>query len=177
MRRAGPALCGLLTLIALAGCGSSGAVQARPAATGSPDPSPSPLPTCGPPQTKPYTWPAAFPQDLPRLPGVVLGETRQTSDGLSIVKFTTQTSLRDGVLFIVKRLPPAGYTLGRGDAEATEADAPFTKGELRGVLRGSAISLCSTQWILAVTRVRLGGTGSPLLPSNTGPSPSPLPFG
>jgi hypothetical protein len=107
----------------------------------------------------------------------VLDQTQQTKDGLTIVQFTTSTSLRDGVLFIVKRLPAAGYNLGRGDAEPAEADAPFTKGEdLRGVLRGASITLCQTKWVLAVTRQRLG-TGSPLLPPHQGPSPSPLPFG
>ena len=48
---------------------------------------------------------------------------------------------------------------------------------LRGVLRGASTEVCKTQWILAVTRAQFGGTGSPLLPSHTGPSPSPLPFG
>lgn len=176
MRRGVPFLCAAALLL-LTGC-SSGSEKALPSPEPSVDlPSPSPLPTCAPPQTKPYTWPKAFPQDLPRLPGAVLGETKKTADGLTILKFSTDTSLRDSIIFIVRKLPAAGYTLGRGDAEATEADAPFTKGDLRGVLRGASTELCKTQWILAVTRARFGGTGSPLLPSNTGPSPSPLPFG
>jgi hypothetical protein len=139
--------------------------------------SPSPLPTCGPVKTKAYTWPKQIPQDLPRLPGATIESSKRTSDGLFIVQFSTATSLRDGVIFIVRKLPPAGFNLGRGDAEQTEADAPFTRGtDLRGVLRGAAIGLCQTKWVLAVTTQRLGG-GSPLLPPHHGPSPSPLPFG
>ncbi|MDX6197858.1 MAG: hypothetical protein QOJ79_1009 [Actinomycetota bacterium] len=134
----------------------------------------SPLPTCGPVKPTVYTWPKQIPQDLPRLPGAVLESSKTTTDGLFIVLFSTKASLRDGVLFIVKKLPAAGFQLARGDAEQTEADAPFRKGDLRGVLRGAAIGLCETKWVLAVARTT---RTSPLLPAHQGPSPSPLPFG
>ncbi|MCU1592477.1 MAG: hypothetical protein JWP11_3733 [Frankiales bacterium] len=176
MRRSAPFLCGalLLGLTACSGGSNSALPQPTPTVTA---PSPSPLPTCAPAPVTSYKWPKQIPQDLPRLPGATIESARQTTDGLFIVLFSTKTSLRDGVIFIVRKLPPAGYNLGRGDAEPAEADAPFTKGnELRGVLRGAAIALCETKWVLAVTRQRLGG-GSPLLPVHTGPSPSPLPFG
>ena len=137
--------------------------------------SPSPLPTCAPAKPTKYTWPKQIPQDLPKIPGAVIESSKTTSDGLFIVLFDTKTPLRDGVLFIVKALPAAGFQLGRGDAEPTEADAPFNKGNLRGVLRGAAVGICETKWVLAVARNV--GTGTPLLPSHTGPSPSPLPFG
>ncbi|MCA1712627.1 MAG: hypothetical protein LC789_13745 [Actinobacteria bacterium] len=169
-------------VLALAGCSSSGTT-----ATAAPSPSTAPtaaastaanpLPTCAPAKTAAYTWPKPVPVDLPRLPGATLGETKQTPEGLTIVRFSTATSLRDGILFIVKRLPAAGYVLGRGDAEATEADAPFNKGDLRGVLRGISRDACATEWLLAVTRKSAGGTGNPLLPMRQGASPSPLPFG
>jgi hypothetical protein len=174
MRR--PLFLALVAFLLLTGCsGKSDSALPGPASPTAAAPS---LPTCAPARTAAYTWPTPVPADLPRLPGVVLTGTKKTTDGLTIVSFSTETSLRDGVIFIVKRLPPAGFTLGRGDAEATEADAPFTKGDLRGVIRGAARTLCQTDWILAVTRGTPGGsTGSPLLPSHTGPSPSPLPFG
>ncbi len=176
MRRSALLLCGAsLALLSACSSGSSPQAQASAAPT-EVAPSPSPLPTCAPPTTAAYRWPKQIPQDLPRLPGVTIASTKQTPDGLTIVKFGTATSLRDGVIFIVKQLPPAGFNLGRGDAEPTEADAPFTKGELRGVLRGAATGVCSTQWVLAVSRQSFG-TGTPLLPAHTGPSPSPLPFG
>jgi hypothetical protein len=177
MRR--PLFLALAAFLLLTGCsGKSDSALPGPASPTAAAPSLSPLPTCAPANTAAYTWPTPVPADLPKLPGVVLTGTKKTTDGLTIVSFHTETSLRDGVIFIVKRLPPAGFTLGRGDAEATEADAPFTKGDLRGVIRGAARTLCQTDWILAVTRGTPGGsTGSPLLPSHTGPSPSPLPFG
>lgn len=159
----------------LTACSQKSEPQAAPEPTiSSVAPSPSPLPTCGPAKPTAYTWPKQVPPDLPRLPGAVIESSKTTPDGLFIVLFSTNTSLRDGVLFIVKKLPPAGFQLGRGDAEQTEADAPFNKGDLRGVLRGVATGLCQTKWVLAVARTT---RTSPLLPTHTGPSPSPLPFG
>jgi hypothetical protein len=180
MRRSvATAAAGLSAVLVLAGCTGS---SSPPAPTAAASPSPTPiaqaLPSCKPAGRTAYAWPKPVPADLPKLPGVTLGETKQTQDGLTIVRFSTASSLRDGVLFIVRNLPPAGYVLGRGDAEPAEADAPFNKGDLRGVLRGVAREACATEWLLAVTRGRPGGgTGNPLLPSHTGPSPSPLPFG
>lgn len=174
MRRS---LCLLLgAALLLTGCASGNKEQqAAPQPTASyVPPSPSPLPTCGPVRPTKYTWPGQIPPELPRLPGAVIESSKTTADGLFIVQFSTSSSLRDGVLFIVKKLPPAGFQLGRGDAEQTEADAPFNKGDLRGVLRGVATGLCQSKWVLAVARAT---RTSPLLPSNTGPSPSPLPFG
>lgn len=181
MKHPVPLVAGALLLL-LAGCGSGKEdLAASPAASPSPTtqiPAVQALPTCKPAVTKPYTWPKPVPADLPKLPGATLGTTKQTKDGLTIVRFSTQTSLRDGVLFIVKHLPPAGFVLGRGDAEQSEADAPFNKGDLRGVLRGISSQVCATEWLLAVTRTQPGGgTGNPLLPMRPGTSPSPLPFG
>jgi len=176
--RIAPLACGpaLVALLALTGCSGS-SKQALPAPSDTaPLPSPSPLPTCAPPHTKAYTWPAGIPTELPTLPGATIESTKKTADGLQIVQFSTATSLRDGVIFIVRKVPPAGFTLGRGDAEPTEADAPFTRGELQGTFRGAATGVCSTKWILAVLPRRIT-PGTPLLPAHTGPSPSPLPFG
>ena len=175
MRRATSVLCGAL-LLAVTSCGGSSTPIAAPSPSAV-APSPIAEPTCPPPGTKAYRWPAQIPQELPTLPGATIESKKQTTEGLYIVQFSTATSLREGVLFIVRRLPAAGFTLGRGDAEPTEADAPFTKGDLRGVLRGALVGTCQTKWVLAVTRKVYGGTGSPLLPTHQGPSPSPLPFG
>ena len=169
-------------MLLAAGC-SSKKEEAAPSPSPSPE-APAPakavnaLPTCKPAVNRPYAWPKPVPADLPKLPGVTLGETKQTKEGLTIVRFSTAASLRDGVLHIVKTLPPAGFVLGRGDAEQNEADAPFNKGTLRGVLRGVSSEVCATEWLLAVTRTQPGGgTGTPLLPYRPGSSPSPLPFG
>lgn len=175
MRRTVSLLLGASLLLLSTSCNEK---KPEAAATASPSyiapSSPSPLPTCAPVKPTAYKWPKQVPQELPTLPGGVIESSKTTSDGLFIVLFSTHTSLRDGVVFIVKKLPPAGFQLGRGDAEATEADAPFNKGDLRGVLRGAAIGICETKWVLAVARTT---RTSPLLPVHTGPSPSPLPFG
>ncbi|MDT7570169.1 MAG: hypothetical protein QOE05_343 [Actinomycetota bacterium] len=174
MRRAVSLLVGACLLLGLTGCNDK-KPQAAPAPSPSADSfSPSPLPTCAPAKPTVYKWPKQIPQELPRLPGAVLESSKPTSDGLFLVFFSTHSSLRDDVLFIVKKLPAAGFQLGRGDAEPAEADAPFNKGDLRGVLRGASIGICETKWVLAVARAT---RTSPLLPSHTGPSPSPLPFG
>ncbi len=119
------------------------------------------------------------PQDLPRLPGVSLGEVRKTADGLTVLRFRAALSPREGVLFLVRALPAAGFTLGRGDAERNEADQPFQSGDLRGVFRALALDNCHSEWLLAVTTdIPGGGTGNPLLPSRTPQSsPSFFPFG
>ena len=118
-----------------------------------------------------------MPGDLPKPPGAVLSSSTAGAGGLTIVRFSTDQALRDGVLHLVRSLRPAGYTLGRGDAEAAEADAPFTKGSLRGIYRLVAREPCATDWLLAVTQGEDGPAG-PLLPPPSGSAPpSPLPFG
>ncbi|GAC1445219.1 MAG: hypothetical protein NVSMB55_25070 [Mycobacteriales bacterium] len=178
MRRIAPLACGpaLVALLAVTGCsGSSAKALSAPSDT-APLPSPSTLPSCAPSHVKPSRWPAGIPAELPTLPGTTIRSNKKTADGLQIVQFSTATSLRDGVIFIVRKVPSAGFTLGRGDAEPTEADAPFARGELQGTFRGAATGVCQTTWILAVLP-RRQGVGTPLLPAHTGPSPSPLPFG
>ena len=143
-----------------------------------PSNSPSPVPPCPPASAVGPTWPTPIPVDLPAPPSGQISKVKHTPDGLTVVTFDTSTSLRDGVLFLVKELPAKGYTLGRGDAETAEADAPFNKGaNLRGVYRMVSKDRCSTSWLLAVSDQPIGGVGSPLLPVRVGPSPSPLPFG
>ncbi len=167
-------------LLAAVGCkGSSPAPQAvaTPADTSSPSPAPI-LPTCPPSPATTFTWPLGVPADLPRPPGATLVSHKTTSDGLIIVQFTTKTSLRDGVIFLVNQISKAGYALGRGDAEPSEADAPFSRGaDVRGVYRIYVVKECQSQWLMAVTTNARGLTGTPLLPYRKGPSPSPLPFG
>lgn len=173
-------------LVALAtGCGGSGPPAAGGAAgpsVGSGAPTSTPplvaraLPSCPPAPAGDLAFPPAVPQDLPKPPGSTLSASRTTPEGLTLVQFTTATSLREGVVFLVKALPETGYTIGRGDAEATEADAPFVKGDLRGVYRIVAREPCASQWLLAVTRRNAGG-GSPLLPMRSSAPATPLPFG
>lgn len=185
-RRAAPTLTpmrlplgALLAVGLLSGCS---AATPGPAAGAGAGPSPVPLPsaataqapTACPGADRPATpWPGAVPADLPQPPSAQVTGVDERDDGLTVVRFTTATSIRESVVFLVEALPAAGYTLARGDAENTEADAPFVKDGLRGVMRMIAVEECRTDWLMALTRGAPGGT--PLLPVR--PSASPLPFG
>ena len=138
----------------------------------------SPPPPCpSPGHSTPTKWPSKVPTDLPKPSNAKVQSQFTASDGVHIVKFTTPTSLRDRVLFVVRKLPKAGYVLGRGDAEATEADAPFVHGNIRGLVRMLGVAPCQTLWLLA-TVDSTASSNSPLLtPHSPSASPSPLPFG
>lgn len=174
MNRLVPALAALVLASACSGGSSDGA--AAPVVTptvAQAAPTQAPCPTVSKAR---FTWPSQVPADLPQPPAATLGETT-TKDGLTIVRFNTATSLQQGVLFVVKNVAKAGYTLGRGDAEPAEADAPFGRGDLRGIYKMLSRDACSTDWLVAVTRTRPGGN-SPVLPTaSRGPSSAPLPFG
>ena len=166
----------ILALFA-AGC-TSGSKKASPQPGPARTFSPSPCATPGAPK-KPH-WPAGVPVDMPKPPNATITDSSTTSDGVHITKFTTPSSLRDGVLFVVGNFPKAGYVLGRGDAEVTEADAPFVHGNIRGLVRMLATQPCSTLWLVATVDSSNSSTGggTPLLPSRSpSGSPSPLPFG
>jgi len=170
----------VLTAALLAGCSAStpeaGPDSAATQTSASPQPSSALAPkaqACPAPGRPTAAWPQAVPADLPQTPTAQVTEVDERADGLTVVKFTTATSIRESVLFLVEALPAAGYTLARGDAENTEADAPFVKGGLRGVMRMISVEACRTDWLMALTRGATGG--SPLLPAR--PGASPLPFG
>ena len=178
LRTSGAVAAALAAVVVISGCsGSSGA----PATGGKPPtlpPSSSPAACPTPAKGKPTVWPAKVPADLPKPPDAHVIDQQTTSDGVSIVKFRTPTSLRDSVIFVVEKLPKAGYVLGRGDAEAAEADAPFLHGSTRGLLRMLETGLCQTDWLLATVSAQSPTGNSPLLTPHTPTgSPSPLPFG
>jgi hypothetical protein len=117
------------------------------------------------------------PFDLP-MPGNMTYVASRTTNGIRVVQFSTPNSLRDSVLFIVKRYQAAGYVLARGDAEATEADAPWAKTSVRGLTRVTTVGDCQTRWLVASVATKTGGSNSPLLrPHPTSSVTSPLPFG
>lgn len=170
-----PLLPALVTLLLASACSGSGSGSAA-----TPPPSLEPRPTLSPcpdVKGKAFAWPQGVPTDLPQPPRATYLNTSKTPEGLTIVRFSTAQSLRESVLFVVKEIQKAGYTLGRGDAEPTEADAPFGRGEIRGVYKMLLNQSCRTDWLVAVTKVRPNGT-SPVLPTaSRGPSSQPLPFG
>ncbi|MGB8651341.1 MAG: hypothetical protein WCD35_11830 [Mycobacteriales bacterium] len=168
----------LLAVTVLAGACGGSSTSASPGTV--PNPSqpavrtPAPCPAVS---KQAFRWPSAVPADLPQPPAATFTGTTTTQDGLTIVRFTTATSLQQSVLFVVREVQKAGFTLGRGDAEPAEADAPFGRGDLRGIYKMLVRGTCSTDWLVAVTTTR-PGNGSPILPTaSRGPSSAPLPFG
>ena len=96
------------------------------------------------------SWPAAVPSDLPTLPGLQVSSTQSTSSGAHMVSAQAPVALREAVRVLVTELPKAGYSLGKGDAEADEADAPFSKGGVHGSFRLSAASVCGVTVTLTI---------------------------
>ena len=176
LHRAGVIAAAMGAVLLAAGCSSGSANKADPVPQKTFSATPCPTPTA----KKATKWPAAVPADLPKPPHATITENAPTPDGVNITKFTTPTSLRESVLFVVDKFPKAGYVLGRGDAEISEADAPFVHGDLRGLVRMLATQPCTTLWLLATVKSNNPGNGggSPLLPTHSpSGSPSPLPFG
>lgn len=174
MKRLVPALATLLVALAVSGCGGS---NATPSSQQTAQQQPQATSSCPSPRGGGFSWPKEMPSDLPQPPGAVLGDVRRTPDGLTVVRFTTPTSLRESVVFVVRSVQAAGFTLGRGDAEPAEADAPFGRDDVRGVYKMLMRDTCTTDWLVATTRTQVTGT-SPLLPTPShGPSSQPLPFG
>jgi len=172
-----PALLALAgVVLVVSGCSSSSSsAQATPSATPAPAPTTTPTP-CPARPGKPFSWPAAMPQDLPKPPGSSFLSTTTSADHVTIVRLTSSMSLQQSVLFVLDKVNKAGFTLGRGDAEPSEADAPFGRGNVRGVYKMVARDSCVTDWLVATATVTFGN--SPVLPTaSRGPSSSPLPFG
>ena len=173
MKRLLPAAAALLLATA---CNGKGSASPTPGPTLSQPPLPTvaPCPVVAKPR---FAWPVEVPKDLPQPPSATLTQTTRTKDGLTIVRFSTETSLQQSVLFVIKSVQKAGFTLGRGDAEPAEADAPFGRGDLRGIYKMLVRAPCTTDWLVAVTVARVG-VKTPILPTaSRGPSSSPLPFG
>lgn len=182
------ALLAAAVALAATGCGSGGGE-----ATATDQPSPAaaaaaptlPVPTsaapapssCPSPTTDGEPWPADVPADLPKPAAITVATSTVQDSGLHVVRFSNPVGLRDNVVFIVNALPAAGYVLGRGDAEALEADAPFQKDNVRGILRMVSSSDCATEWLLAFAEADQSGSQASVPSYTPSGSPSPLPFG
>ncbi len=137
-----------------------------------PRPSASPCPPV--PATRP-AWPSDVPADLPLPESAKITKNERTTGNLRVLHFDVPWSLHESVVHVVNRFPPAGYVVGRGDAEPTEADAPFHRDDIRGLVRIFLTGTCKTLWLLAV------GRSDTSIPYNSSHSPRPsassLPFG
>ena len=160
-------------VLLVAGCGHP-AGSAGPVTTASSVSQPADCPV----PTTPAHFPGDVPSNLPAPPGIHLISDTTDPQGLQFVRFSTPTSLREGILFVLSAFPKAGFVLARGDAEVSEADAPFASqdGIIRGALRLVVLGQCDTTWLLAVARAAFGKVAAvpTFRPTST---TSPLPFG
>ena len=156
----------------LTACSGGGSSAATPTATLRPTPAPCPG-VSQPSQVG--SWPAPLPADLPKPPSGTKARVLQANEVVTIVAVQTTLSLREATIFVLREFPKKGFTLGRGDAEAGQADAPFVRNGVFGQVRLNVVDNCRTQWMVAIGAARQGT--SPLLPP---PSASPNvlpPFG
>lgn len=170
LRRAGAIVIVAVLAIAVGGCAKKSPVAVVT------QPSPAPLPTCAPATVPPQTWPIEVPADLPKPKSSKLSAVTQ-ENGVTIVRFDTSTSLREGLIPLLSGLRSGGFEIGRGDAEAREADVPFARTGVRGIFKMVAVADCHTTWVLGVTRQGSVGTGPTLPGFSPPPSAHPLPFG
>ena len=125
-----------------------------------------------------FAWPSPVPSELPQPAGSTFTSTTRR-DTLTLVRFSSPHSLQQSVAFVLHALPASGFAVGRGDAEGAEADTPFTKGEVRGVLQMQVAGPCMTPWLLEVTRAKLPGRASAVQPApayQPGSTSPPSPF-
>jgi hypothetical protein len=165
-----PVILSLLGALLLTSACSDGDTKAPAAQT------PTPAPTaagCPAGAATELTWPSEVPEDLPKPPGAALKKV-QRQNGVTSVFYSTPTSLRESLIFVLREVPKAGFTTGRGDAEPAEADVPFGRNGLVGIYKMIIAGRCSTEWLVAVTRT---AGGSPILRPHPRVSSSPLPFG
>lgn len=165
---------GLIATMA-AGCGSSGgAASPKQSGSGTPqaDASGHAAVQCPSPAAAPApSWPPQLPADLPKPSPATIVKAFDRGRGVQQAQFVVPRSLRDEVIFVLHQLPAAGYRLGDGDAERTEADTPFARGGTHGLIRLSALGPCRTEWTV-VTVARGASPSGPLLPSHDEPSGS-----
>jgi|SRR5579884_3001155 len=180
MKRLAAAVAGLVMLVVLAACGSPGdgstGRTSHPAAVGSASAAASGhgLVRCPSPAAAPApSWPSQLPADLPKPSPATILHAVDRAGGLREAQFVVPRSLRDEVLFVLQKLPPAGYIIGRGDSELREADAPFVHGEIHGLIRLSALSPCRTEWTVVTVAASASPT-APLLPPHSTSSGTPM---
>jgi hypothetical protein len=161
-------------LAACTGEANDPAPTARPTVTGGP--TAEPTPECPQPPPSKEQWPKQVPEFVPKPPGLKIDQVDTSKENVVQVKSTVPLGMTDSVRFIVREFPRAGFTLGRGDAERTEADAPFQRGPgLRGLVRVFATNQqCRTIWLYAVVQ----DVDAPYdITYTPPPSSTPLPFG
>jgi hypothetical protein len=127
---------GLAALLLLAGCGGGGGGDG-----GDGEGLGGPIPECAKtfPEVDP---PRRLPKEFPLPPGFVFTLARYDDPGRFSLSGVVRGSLDSVAGFFEEELPERGYTIGRGDAEPGEKEAPFTGNGYRGAWRVNMIQDC-----------------------------------
>jgi hypothetical protein len=86
--------------------------------------------------------PPGLPADFPLPPGTRITTGRSLSASQFLIGGVIPADLQETAGFFDEALPEQGYQVGIGDAEATEAEAPFTGNGFRGRWRVNEIPDC-----------------------------------
>jgi hypothetical protein len=108
----------------------AGGCAAQPASPAGPSPAVAPtgtstLAACPRPTGAAALWPVGVPAGVPLPPGSTI-DTATTDNGTQRIRFHLPLSFRESVLLYLSGLRDNGFTVGTGDAEAEEADIPFS---------------------------------------------------
>jgi hypothetical protein len=142
---------GLLIAGTVMVAGGCAAQPASPEAAPSPASAPTATSTpaaCPRPTGPAVHWPAGVPAGVPLPPGSTI-DTATTDNGIQRIRFHLPLSFRESVLLYLSDLPDNGFTVGTGDAEAEEADIPFSgKGAELSLQLRALPDPCRTEGVL-----------------------------
>jgi hypothetical protein len=134
MRRA---LLGVALLLAVSACGGGGEDDGA-ASTTTDEPVPA-LPACAGPDP---SRAAALRVEFPLPPGTRITSSESPFAGQIVVVGVIPADLQEAAAFFNDALPEYGYSVGIGDAEGNESEAPFTGNGYRGKWRVNSIADC-----------------------------------
>jgi hypothetical protein len=116
----------------------------------------APLPDCTPHTQARPTLPQNFPADLPLPENMVLFKSlnlNNNPNAMQIVGYTPH-SVSSSLRFLLDEFPKAGFPLGRGDSEQTEAESQFTGKGWIGAFWVREFFTCPgiTEWVVIVVK-------------------------
>jgi hypothetical protein len=136
MRAALIGMASAATLALAPACGGGGGREVETSSAQSP-----PLPGCA-TKSPAVAGPSGLPPEFPLPAGTRITIARRLNPSQLLIGGVIPADLQDAAGFFDKSLPERGYQVGVGDAEATEAEAPFTGNGFRGRWRVNEIPDC-----------------------------------
>lgn len=114
------------------------------------------LAECAPEIKTPVQFPTRFAPNFPFPPGTAFFKATTLNNNPNYVQVVGYVPLtfKDSVRYLLDQLPQAGYTLGRGDTESTEAESYFSGNGWTGGFRISDVFFCPqvSEWVVIVYR-------------------------